>query len=263
MNKTVNSQFEELVLLEDGLRAIGEKAKDFWRKGVTGKVKSCHYDIVTEADPIIEKDIRILIADKYPQAKIVGEELGGEINDNYWAVDSIDGTSAFAAGLPTWSMAIGHVVDKQFTFSIIFVPIGIDGPEFYYAKKGQGAYVNGKKLQVSQKTDLKEANVFIRSHEIRHDKEGVIRSLITDCRMLWTPGSTSIGLAYLAAGKLDVLIAKNQAIWDYPGTLLVQEAGGRVTLTDVENPNPKRPLSKTILATNGFLHEIVSARLRF
>lgn len=251
---------DELVLL-NGIKAIGEKAKEFWRQGVIGKLKSSQYDIVTEADTEIEKDIKKLIIDKFPEAKIIGEESGGDMGSDYWTIDPIDGTAPFTAGLPTWSIAIGHVENNEFTFSMIYVPIGIDGPELYYSKKEAGAYMNGKKINVSQKTQLKDANLFLRSTEIREDEDGALRSLIKGSRMLWVSGSTSLALSYLAAGKLDVVIAKNQSIWDCPGMLLVTEAGGKVTLSNNERAGLNKSAGKNILATNGNLHDTVLQHL--
>lgn len=248
---------EEFDILEEGVRAIGEKAKDFWRRGVTGKLKSSHHDIVTEADTILEKDIRILISDKFPGAKILGEESGGETGPDYWTVDPIDGTSSFAAGLPTWSVVIGRLVEGIFTFAMIYIPLGIDGPQLFYAKKGKGAYMNGEKLSVSQKTELKEANLYMRAREIREDKEGKMLSLIAKTCMLWIPGSTSLALAYAASGKLDIVISKNQSVWDSPGTLIVGEAGGKVTFFEDKNQYQKIPARHSILATNSALHDTV------
>ncbi len=260
-------KFEEMNRLGDEIIIIGEKARDFWRKGVQAESKENHHSIVTIADPILESDISHLIRKKFPGAKILGEEKGGEdLGKDYWVIDAIDGTFVFARGGRDWSLAIGHVKNGNFDFSMIYVPIGTEGPELYYAKRGLGAYVdevwNGKKrtrmLGVTKTDNIKDAALAVRQDELwNYDRD--VAKLARRCRGTNIPGSTSYVLANLAAGRFDIAVARAQPTWDLPGLLLVQEAGGQVTRMDGSGKfdfvTGGKDARNDFLATNGLLHE--------
>lgn len=236
---------EEIIRIEKGIRKIGEKAKDYLKKElVTGKNKLSGK--ITEIDALLEEEIKNLIQENYPGMSIFGAETGGEINEeDCWIIDPIDGTNAYTRGLPSWCMAMGRMKRGEFVYSLIYVPYGVFGDEVYTAFAGRGAFLNGEKMQVSRVSLLDEATVYIRSSDIRKNEK--IREFAGNARWLYVTGSTALALTQLASGKLDMVLAKNQPLWDRIATLLVTEAGGKVVLTEEGNGK------KTVFGSNGVL----------
>lgn len=259
--------FAEINRLEDGIRTIGATASAFWRRGVGSSNKQNHHDIVTEADTALEVDLRHLINTLYPGAKVLGEESGGdELGDAFWVIDPIDGTSEFMRGGRNWCMAIGLIERGHFDFSMIYVPFGTEGPELYYGKRDQGAYVDAvwkrkkrtRALRVTNKDDLGKAALAIHQEDL-WNSDLAITTLSKQCRGTNILGSTSYMLASLAAGRFDIVITRLQKrTWDLIGLLLVEEAGGKITRIDGTEPfdfRSGKDAENDFLATNSLLHE--------
>lgn len=244
--------------LQSGIRKAGnELLANFWRKSTPMKVtqKESIHAIVTEADIISEK----ILLDLLQGEEVLSEESPRKIDSpDFWVVDPLDGTSFFQRGLLDWSISLAHVKNGEVDLGMTFVPVE---DELFYAKNGEGAFLNGKRIITSSTKNLKDSLVNISQEVIRTDETGSIRKLIVDSRSLWSSGSTARLLANLATGKIDVAIHLNQAFWDIAaGIVLVREAGGKITnwkesqkfdMTGAQIPQ------NNILATNGHLHDYV------
>lgn len=184
-------------------------------------------DLVTELDQAVEKLYAEKLNQIYPDIGFVGEEFGGDIDqDRYWLVDPIDGTAHFVRGLPFCSTMIALIEEGEVTFSAIYC---FPQKELFIAEKGQGTTQNGKQVRVSNRP-LKEAYV---CHEIEFKNQENIDTFVEIEKhgLLMETISAGFEFAQVSNGKLDGRICldpfgKN---YDYaPGSLLVQEAGGIV-----------------------------------
>jgi len=216
--------------------------------------KKSKHEIVTAADLISEKLILSQIKKKFPGHQILSEEAGmNNIKSDYlWIVDPLDGTTNFSFGNPLFSICIALTYKKKIIAGAVSIPVL---KEFYYATKGQGACLNGKKIHVSKTADLKSGFItFCHGSRQQYVKEILkyyreLKLNFFDARQL---GSAGIEMAYIAGGRTDVYFAPGTNSWDVAaGVLIVREAGGKVT--NFKNQE-WQITDKDILATNGVLH---------
>ncbi len=207
-------------------------------------------DFVTAADVAVEKFLKTTLFEHYPQYGFWGEESGKTENQSQrWIVDPIDGTHSFAKGQYFWSISVALEIEGQLIFGAVFAPALND---YYCAKKGDGAFKNGKKITVSGETDLGNAMIAtgfacLRAYLEDNNLErfGRIAQRTTGQRRF---GSAAMDLCLVADGQVDAFWEQELNLYDVAGgALIVLEAGG--TLTDFKG-NPGI-FPKQILATNG------------
>lgn len=223
----------------------------------TDITKKGAHDLVTSAD--IEANTAIIktIKREYPDHDFLSEETGLENNPEayMWIIDPLDGTLNYTLKIPLFCTAIALVYKTEVVLSIIYAPML---EEFYYAERGTGAFLNDRKIHVSENSTLIESIITLsRSHH----RDSHVRSAQVAQKLSRTAmntrrlGSGSLDLAYVSAGRTDgvVIPPPDVSQWDIaPGALLVQEAGGKVT--DYEG-NPWTLKSESAIATNGVIHE--------
>jgi myo-inositol-1(or 4)-monophosphatase len=242
-------------------REAGAKLRDFYVQGVETEYKG-DVDLVTVADRTCENLIRARLGETFPTHGIYGEEgtrdrLEGEYR---WYIDPLDGTTNFAHGFPHFcvSMGLEHrpagtppETDGSLLAAVIYDPLR---NELFSARRGSGAFLNGKQICVSRITDLAECLLATgfpsrKRHEspnIHFYQEFTLRS-----HGVRRAGSAALDLAYVAAGRLDAFWEFNLNPWDTAaGLLLIEEAGGRIT--DFSG-KPSRLDSREILASNGLV----------
>lgn len=247
----------EYLELESGLREADRVLQGYFRRPEPPKIqeKESIHSILLEADLASEQVLLKLLKGK----TVLSEETPTVIETgDFWIIDPLDGTAFFADGLKDWSVTLAHAKDGKIELGMTYVP-GED--EMFYAKVGLGAYLNGRRIRVSEKREIKNALVAVDAKAIRGDTSGNIRTLISDSRALWVTGSTARALAYLAIGRVDAAIHKEQSIWDIAaGMVLIREAGGLFTSwrggVSFDLSGAKAP-QNSILATNGYLHGFV------
>lgn len=111
--------------------------------------------VVTKLDKETEEVIKKAILSKFPNAKFVGEETGGiPTKGAFWTIDPIDGTRHFIRKTPLWAVLISLIVDGQPVLGVSNMPYL---NEITYAQKGKGAFLNSKKVKVSNISNLKDA----------------------------------------------------------------------------------------------------------
>lgn len=188
-------------------------------------------DFVTETDQAAEAAIIEVLRQAYPDHAILAEESGasGE-SDHVWIIDPIDGTSNFIHGYPCYAVSIALQVRGQITQALIYDPVNND---LYTASRGEGAFVNNKRIRVSKRLRMAEALTGVSYAAASTDADLQTRRLIAlnaNSAGIRRSGSAVMDLAYLACGRLDAYVAKGLQPWDIAaGTLLVQEAGGLIT----------------------------------
>ena len=209
-------------------------------------------NFVTASDIKVEKILIEELQKARPTYSILSEEIGEINNDESfkWIIDPIDGTSNFLHGIPHFAISIGLEHDKEIICGIIYDPIK---DEMFVAEKGNGAYVNNKRMRVSSRSKLKDCIIFTGGPgQNPKDKELFFVEYKNFSAIVKTPirkmGSASLDIAYVAAGRCDGFWQRNLNYWDYAaGIILVKESGGFVTDFNGENRYIE---NKTILVTN-------------
>ena len=209
-------------------------------------------NFVTASDIKVEKILIEELQKARPTYSILSEEIGEINNDESfkWIIDPIDGTSNFLHGIPHFAISIGLEHDKEIICGIIYDPIK---DEMFVAEKGNGAYVNNKRMRVSSRSKLKDCIIFTGGpRQNTKDKELFFVEYKNFSSVVKTPirkmGSASLDIAYVAAGRCDGFWQRNLNYWDYAaGIILVKESGGFVTDFNGENRYIE---NKTILVTN-------------
>ncbi len=223
-------------------------------------------DFVSNADKKAEKIIYQELLRARPKFGFLMEESGetpGEDNSNRWIVDPLDGTTNFLHGIPQFAISIALERDREIFAGVIYDPVN---DQMFWAEKGQGAYLNRRRLRVSGRrklpeslfstgipfigADEKEQAVFMRQlSAVAGNSAGVRRF-----------GAAALDLAWVAAGRYEGFWEAGLHPWDVAaGIVLVREAGGYVT----DQRGGKNMMdSGEIIAANDSLHGDLLAILR-
>ena len=207
--------------------------KHFRNVHLQRQTKLNNFDVVTMADKESERLIIESIKQTYPHHSILSEESGAqgvEKSEWRWVIDPLDGTTNFSQGLPIFSVSIALEHNGKVVAGVVHAPyLG----ETFHAVRGGGAWLNGKKLAVSEKTDLTAMVVatgmpYDRDRNPDNNLDNISRVCL-QVRGTRRMGSAAIDLAYTAAGFYDAYWELNLNPWDVDaGILLVEEAGGVV-----------------------------------
>ncbi|SNB49679.1 inositol monophosphatase family protein [Thermoflexus hugenholtzii] len=213
-------------------------------------------DLVTEADLAAEQVLISRIREAFPDHQLLSEESGEILQRSpwLWVVDPLDGTTNFAHGFPVFSVSIALLHEGQRVLGVVY---DVMRDELFAARRGEGAFLNGRPIRVSRTSRL-EAALLVTGfpydrQESPFDNTREFVALLKRCHGVLRVGSAALDLAAVAAGRLDGYWEFRLSPWDLAaGALLVEEAGGRVT-TPAGDPLP--PLGTDIVATNGCIHE--------
>jgi myo-inositol-1(or 4)-monophosphatase len=213
-------------------RAAAAAAESARTQPLQTRAKSVSADLVTDADGKAEAAAVAILARHRPQDALVGEEGADHAGsgDRRWWIDGIDGTVAFAAGLPGWCSAVALEDAHGAKASAIHDPAT---GETHAAARG-----DGMPTAVRQGRSLAEAHVAAFFRQDRLVKPGVrtvAHRLLDASGLLRHAGPGSLELAWVAAGRLDAWIQPETDPWDWlPGALLVTEAGGVARVVERE-----------------------------
>ena len=214
-------------------------------------------DFVTKADLRAEEIIYSELMDTRPHYGWLGEESKSKIGKDptrRWIVDPLDGTTNYIHGIPHWAISIALEFKKEIVSAVIYDPIK---DELFVAEKGVGAWLNNRRLRVSNRKILSEM-LFATGLPFGTKPDlsttlKEIESLMPLCSGIRRNGSAALDLAYVAAGRFDGYWERNLNAWDIAaGILLVKEAGGFVN-SIIENDNPL--ISGNIIASNTHIYE--------
>jgi len=216
-------------------------------------------DLVTEVDVAVERWFRGFIHDKFPDHRILAEELqegspAGRPDSPYcWIFDPIDGTTNYAHGLPIFCASLALEIDGRIEVGAVYDPTR---KELFTAQRGRGAFLNDTKLHVSNASSLRDAllctgfpyDVYLSADEV----VGLFARFVEEGRAVRRLGSAALDLCYVAAGRLDGFWEGRLRPWDQAaGALLVEEAGGTVSGYDGSAFHARRD---DVVASNGVLH---------
>jgi len=238
---------------------IAKKAGDLLKENLERFVRIEYkgdIDLVTEMDKKSEKMITQYLEKQFPLHNIVAEEGGGvDHGSEYsWYIDPLDGTSNFAYHLPWFAVSIGlHKTGKP-VVGVVYHP---SYNQLFTAEEGEGAFVNGKLISVSDRPRVKDS-LFATGfpYYIKKNPKRVLENFkrfILNSRGIRRYGSAALDLAYVASGKYDGFWEEGLKPWDTgAGILLVREAGGKVT----DYRGEHYTLScDTMVASNGRIHD--------
>ena len=233
-------------------------------------------NFVTEVDTKIEIAMKERLLSLYPDTQFMGEEGDNSSVDfttPVWILDPVDGTSNLIHDFQNSSMSLALAIDKQVVFGVIY---HYSSKEYFYAKKGQGAYLgvaynatstntpellpstNAIPLQVSNTTELSRSLVSFGTSP--YDKATLgekncetLKQIFFACEDIRRIGSAAIELAYVAAGRVDIYLERNLKPWDYAAAIIIiEEAGGIITDYEGNAIDISRP--SDILAGNKVVH---------
>ena len=242
--------------------AIGKKKK-------ATQTKTSDADLVTETDQECERIIVRTIKEEYPMHRFIGEEevsesgVMPELTDApTWMIDPVDGTTNFVHGFPFVCVCVGLCVRKKPVLGVVYNPV-LD--EFFAAREGRGAYLNGERIRVSETGELRAA-VFATEIGTKRDAGtidatyGRVSALTMRARSVRMTGSCACNMTGVACGRLDGFYELGfGGPWDVAAAACVlAEAGGKIL-----DPSglPFDIMSRRVLATNAKLDGEMAAIL--
>ncbi|MEM8978643.1 MAG: inositol monophosphatase family protein [Pseudomonadota bacterium] len=221
-------------------------------------------DFVSKADVRAEEILREMLVEARPTYGFLGEEgsaIEGEDPTRRWIVDPLDGTTNFLHGLPHWAVSIALEHKGQVVAGVIYDPVKA---EIFVAEKGQGAWLNDRRIRVSDRQVMIESIFatglpFGGRPELPATFQNLAKLLPATAGVRrW--GSAALDMAYVAAGRYEGFWEHKLNVWDYAaGIVLVREAGGFVEPLD-----PEANLSDGggILAANAQMFERFAGLIR-
>ena len=190
-------------------------------------------DFVSRADIAAEAIIREMLMEARPNYGWCGEEseaVEGKDPTRRWIVDPLDGTTNFLHGLPHWAISIALEFKGEIVAGVVFDPAK---DELFVAEKGAGAFMNDRRLRVSNRDRMIEC---IFATGVPFAAKKTLPAMVHDLAQLMPAcagvrrwGAAALDLAYVAAGRYDGYWERELNAWDIAaGMLLVREAGGFV-----------------------------------
>lgn len=248
----------QLAVALEAARAASDLSRSYYEGDVTVRTKADRTP-VTEADVECERAIRDIVLADFPDHGFYGEETGRSraSAEWLWLVDPIDGTKGFVRRYPFFSTQIALMRRSEL---VLGVSSGTMFDELAWAERGRGAYLNGRRLEVSDTAELERAAV----------SAGNLKSLAAgEGWAAWGEIVAAVdrirgyGDFYhyhlLAAGKIDAVVESDVNILDVAAlAVIVTEAGGR--FTDL-NGRPPGLETRSVLAANPALHGLLLERL--
>ncbi len=195
--------------------------------------------IVTEADLAMQQMLTETLRKRFPLVHMLGEEVDApsqraviESGEAYWCLDPVDGTTNYHATVPLFSVSLGLVHEGEIVLGVVFDP---NRQEFFAALRGEGLWVDGRRLQRPDQPDrLRDAIAFV---DFKRLSGTLGCSLVTDTpyKSQRNIGTCALEWAWLATGRVNLLAHGSEKLWDYAaGLLLLEESGGRAETFDGE-----------------------------
>lgn len=232
-----------------------------------GHVRHIHQkgviDLVTEFDKRSEDVILSSIQEKFPDHAILAEESGHRkaVSEYQWVIDPLDGTTNFAHGIPVFSVSIGLLKNNSPVVAVVYDPFR---NEMFSAEVGHGACLNNDLIHVSSQADLGHAVISTGfPYDLRTNPQNNLAQFVQfqlRTQAVRHLGSAALDCSWTAMGRLDGYWEFGTKPWDVgAGTLIVREAGGRVTSVDGGDDFLS---DESILVSNSLLHEQMLRVLR-
>lgn len=233
------------------------------RHSLTWELKS-QTDFVSDVDRDSERAIAEVVAERHPDARLLGEEFSPSMADRSGIVfiaDPLDGTTNFLHGFPWYAVSIAALIDGELTAGAV---LNAATGELFTATAGGGARRNGQPITVSPITDPTRALIgtgfpFKDPHHIERYIDS-LPVLMRESAGLRRPGAAALDLADVACGRFEAFWELSLAPWDIAaGILLIREAGGVIT----DLAGQPCPVAHTgVIAGNSYMHEWLFERVK-
>ncbi|XP_012261338.1 inositol monophosphatase 1-like [Athalia rosae] len=216
--------------------------RDAIQGGKTIETKAGDWDLVTQYDRKVEEILIDGLAKEFPTHKFIGEEtvssskhLPDLTEAPTWIIDPIDGTTNFVHSFPHTCISIALAINKELEIGIVYNPVL---EQLFTARRGRGAFLNGKSIRSSSVEELASSLICIEASyativEIRDIILGRLEAFVSIAHGIRTLGSAALTLCHVAMGAAEAYHTDNLMPWDVAaGTLIIQEAGGVVIDTN-------------------------------
>lgn len=220
-------------------------------------------DFVTKVDLESEKTIINNINKHFPNHQIMTEESSKDYknSDYLWIIDPLDGTTNFIYSFPFVAISIALMYKGELIIGVIHDPLR---NETFYAEKGAGAFLNGKKIKVSSieksESSLIATGFPFRNKQYIEEYIKIFYQMLHSVNDLRRAGAAAIDLAYVACGRVDGFFEYALSPWDIAaGTVLIEEAGGVVS--DF-NGTSNHLFTGNIIAGNHAIHKFLSDKFK-
>lgn len=240
------------VMINAARKAARGLARDFGELDGLHTSKKGAADFVSAADLRAEQILFEELSKGRPKYGFVMEERGeveGADNSNRWIVDPLDGTTNFLHELAQFAISICLERDRQPYAGVVFNPAT---NELFWAEKGEGAWLNDRRLRVSSRKSLDEClfatGLPFKGRSGRERSLREVDAVLAETAGVRRYGSAALDLAFVAAGRFDAYWERDLNPWDVgAGIVLVREAGGIVAEID----GGQKPMhAGSILAAN-------------
>lgn len=232
------------------------------RNGIDNVMQKTQFDLVTNIDCDIEKQLSEAVLEVFPHDHIHGEEnINREsIMDRTWTIDPIDGTCNMACGIPLFGVQCALFEKSEVVFSIVYLP---HTQEIITAERGGGCFVNGTRTIVKQSPTIN--NAIISFGDYPHSKDAkmalrqhsAIKELYPRIAKIRMFGAACIDFASLASGRTDGTVVITKNLWDIaPGILLCKEAGA--VLTNLEGAPYKFGDDGVVASANQMIADLIT-----
>jgi myo-inositol-1(or 4)-monophosphatase len=240
-------------------KAAAEILRENFGKLSTGDIrKKSQNDFLTFVDEASEQKIIRMIQQAFPAHAILAEESGhsDQTSEYEWIIDPLDGTKNYISGIPVFAVSIGLRYRGKMKLGVVHDPIRGD---IFHAVRNQGAYHDGRKMNVSQRSELAGCLIAtgfpFKRKEILANYLSSFKDIFLNCSGVRRMGAAALDLAYLAAGRFDGFWEVGLSPWDMAaGSLLIEEAGG--LLSDFWGKDGYLE-NGYILASNGRIHDFL------
>jgi len=250
------------------LKQIAREAGEMIREGYHATKQITHkgvVDLVTEYDVAVEKLVIERLTMLFPEYVLVGEEShkGSYHYNKAIYIDPIDGTTNFVHGFPHLALSIGVWEQGEPVMAVVYNPIL---EEMFWAVRGEGAYLEEKRLSVSTQDALQQSLIGT-GFPYAKVNAGIEYRWVIDCLANLLPhirdirrlGAAAVDICYLAEGRIDAFYEIDLKPWDVAaGILILLEAGGRVSSVSGKSYDFD---DKGIVCSNGLVHEQLLERL--
>lgn len=244
----------------EAAHTAGDIIRANWQRPMSISYKGA-IDLVTTVDRDSERAIVDLLQRNFPHHSILAEEetdLRGTDSRHRWIVDPLDGTTNFAHGYPQFCVSIALQYENETILGVVYDPIR---RECFSAIRGQGAKLNGATIHPSPVADLNQSLLATGFPYDRRDNADFyltyFKAFMTRVQGIRRAGAAALDLCYVACGRLDGFWELKLKPWDIAaGTLIVREAGGRVSGFDGGELDL---FGMETLASNGAVHDAMIA----
>lgn len=212
--------------------------------------------IVTEADRLMQQQLKGMLSEQWPNIPVLGEEMSAETQQallagsegGLWLLDPLDGTSNFAAGIPYFCVSLALVRNSKVVLAVVYDPVR---DECFSAQKGCGAKLNGQSLRPAVPVHALSASMGLIDFKRLHAKLSTRLATAPPYASQRSFGSGALDWCMVAAGRCHLYLHGGQKLWDYAaGQLILTEAGGDSSTLDGDVVFQANLLPRSVVAAS-------------